>query len=70
MTIRRVIGAAVLALALVAMVFTPAASSAPTVRGYVVGSRAPLTVSQVAQLKEPAPESGTSTATLAVRRSA
>jgi hypothetical protein len=52
MTIRRVIGAAVLALALVAVAFTPTASSAPTVRSYVVGSRAPLTASQVAQLKD------------------
>jgi Subtilase family len=52
MTIRRVIGAAVLALALVAVVFTPTASSAPSARGYVVGSRVPLTASQVAQLKD------------------
>jgi hypothetical protein len=52
MTIRRVIGATLLALALVAAAFTPTASSAPTSRGFVVGSSAPLTASQVAQLKD------------------
>lgn len=52
MSVRRIVATAAIALTLVALAFVPTASSAPQIRGYLVGSKAPFTAAQVAKLKD------------------
>jgi Subtilase family len=52
MILRRATGAVALAIALTAMAVAMPAASAPTVRAYVLGSRSPLTASEIARLRD------------------